>query len=196
MKIPAILASLCLLGSSLLTAETKATKPNIIVIYTDDHGYADLGCMGIMKDVKTPNIDSLAATGVRMTSGYVSAPQCGPSRCALISGQYQQRFGMEANGYLIVNRQYLFNLATDPEEKHNLFWQNPKLAHELSEQLKKWSEGLLPPGLGTELGTAGRGYFDCYLDGKIKPASAPKDSANDSGKKKGRKAKSADTGDE
>ncbi len=94
------------------------------------------------------------------------------------------------------DRQYLFNLATDPEEKHNLLAQNPKLAHELRGQLKKWSEGLLPPGLGAELGTAGRGYFDYYLDGKIKPASAPKDSASDAGKKKGRKSKTADTDDE
>jgi len=102
-----------LAGICALTVQTRAAalagtnKPNIIVIYTDDHGYADLGCMGIMKDVKTPNIDSLAATGVRMTSGYVTAPQCGPSRCGLISGQYQNRFGMEANGYLtgeVLNR--------------------------------------------------------------------------------------------
>jgi uncharacterized sulfatase len=75
----------------------KPSKPNVIVIYTDDHGYADLGCQGIMKDVKTPNIDSLAASGVRMTAGYVTAPQCSPSRCGLISGQYQNKFGMEDN---------------------------------------------------------------------------------------------------
>jgi arylsulfatase A-like enzyme len=65
------------------------SKPNMIVIYTDDRGYADLGCMGIMADVKTPNTDSLAAGGVRMTAGYVTAPQCSPSRCGLISGQSQ-----------------------------------------------------------------------------------------------------------
>ena len=76
----------------------KPSKPNVIVIYTDDHGYADLGCQGIMKDVKTPNIDALATGGVRMTSGYVTAPQCSPSRCGLISGQYQNKFGMEDNG--------------------------------------------------------------------------------------------------
>jgi uncharacterized sulfatase len=84
---------------ALYAADTsKPSKPNIIVIYTDDHGYADLGCQGIMKDVKTPNIDSLAAAGVRMTAGYVTAPQCSPSRCGLISGQYQNKFGMEDNG--------------------------------------------------------------------------------------------------
>jgi arylsulfatase A-like enzyme len=80
--------------------DLRQLKPNIILIYTDDHGYSDLGCMGIMQDVKTPNIDSLATQGVRMTSGYVTAPQCSPSRCGLISGQYQGKFGMDHNGML------------------------------------------------------------------------------------------------
>ena len=93
-----ILTASFLASASLAIAEIKPAKPNIIVIYTDDHGYADLSCMGIMSDVKTPNLDALAASGVRMTSGYVSAPQCGPSRCGLITGQYQNRFGMEKNG--------------------------------------------------------------------------------------------------
>lgn len=93
--IPAALMLLC----NALIAADKPSKPNIIVIYTDDHGYADLGCQGIMKDLKTPNLDALAASGVRMTEGYVTAPQCGPSRAGLISGRYQNRFGMEANGY-------------------------------------------------------------------------------------------------
>lgn len=74
-----------------------ARKPNIIVIYTDDHGYADLSSQGIFTDVKTPHIDALAAGGVRMTDGYVTAPQCVPSRGGLLSGQYQNRFGLESN---------------------------------------------------------------------------------------------------
>ncbi len=78
----------------------NSSQPNIILIYTDDHGYSDLGCMGIMKDVQTPHIDALAVGGVRMTSGYVTAPQCGPSRCGLISGRYQGKFGMDHNGML------------------------------------------------------------------------------------------------
>lgn len=96
-KIPSILlASLYLISFPLAAAETTpGTKPNLIVIDTDDHGYADLGCMGIMRDVKTPDIDALASGGVRMTSGYVTAPQCSPSRCGLISGQYQGKFGMD-----------------------------------------------------------------------------------------------------
>lgn len=70
---------------------SRQSKPNIILIYTDDDGYSDLGCMGIMKDVKTPNIDTLASEGVRMTSGYVTAPQCSPSRCGVISGLLAQQ---------------------------------------------------------------------------------------------------------
>jgi arylsulfatase A-like enzyme len=97
-KYALILPALSLLGGSLAAGEkAPAARPNIIVIYTDDHGYADLGCMGIMNDVKTPNIDALAAAGVRMTAGYVTAPQCSPSRCGLISGQYQGKFGMDNN---------------------------------------------------------------------------------------------------
>jgi len=73
-------------------------RPNFIVVFTDDHGYADLSCQGVFDDVKTPNIDSLAEGGVRMTSGYVTAPQCVPSRAGLLTGRYQNRFGLESNG--------------------------------------------------------------------------------------------------
>ncbi|MEM9367269.1 MAG: sulfatase-like hydrolase/transferase [Planctomycetota bacterium] len=72
-------------------------RPNVIVIYTDDHGYADLGCQGIVDDIRTPNIDRMAAVGVRLTDGYASAPQCVPSRGGLIAGMYQNRFGLESN---------------------------------------------------------------------------------------------------
>ena len=74
-----------------------ADKPNVVLIFTDDHGYSDLGCQDIMEDVCTPNIDALAAAGVRMTDGYVTAPQCVPSRGGLLSGIYQNRFGLESN---------------------------------------------------------------------------------------------------
>ena len=100
-KLNLILTSICLLGGSLAAADKpNPAKPNIIVIYTDDHGYADLGCVGVMADVKTPNIDALAIGGARMDAGYVTAPQCSPSRCGLISGQYQGKFGMDHNSML------------------------------------------------------------------------------------------------
>jgi len=72
-----------------------ARHPNIIVILTDDHGFADLGCQGEAKDVLTPNLDRMAGEGVRCTAGYITAPQCSPSRAGLITGRYQQRFGFD-----------------------------------------------------------------------------------------------------
>ncbi|MCM8543030.1 MAG: sulfatase-like hydrolase/transferase [Lentisphaeraceae bacterium] len=77
---------------------SAADKPNIIFIYTDDHGYADMGCQGILDDLKTPYIDELAKGGVRMTNGYSTAPQCCPSRAGLMTGRYQTRFDFEGNG--------------------------------------------------------------------------------------------------
>jgi len=70
--------------------------PNIIVILADDLGYGDTGVYG-SKIVKTPNIDALAADGVRFTQGYVTHPVCAPSRAAILTGRYQQRFGWEFN---------------------------------------------------------------------------------------------------
>lgn len=80
-----------------LSAGGVGRSPNIIMIYTDDHGYADLSCQDVFGDVKTPNIDRLAEGGVRMTDGYCTAPQCVPSRGGLLSGQYQNKFGLESN---------------------------------------------------------------------------------------------------
>ncbi|AKJ65425.1 sulfatase [Kiritimatiella glycovorans] len=71
--------------------------PNVVVFFTDDHGYADLGVHGQCDDVRTPNLDQLARDGVRFTDGYVTAPQCSPSRAGLMTGRYQQRFGFEHN---------------------------------------------------------------------------------------------------
>lgn len=71
-------------------------KPNILLLYADDLGYGELGCYG-NKEVPTPHIDSIAANGIRFTSGYVAAPLCSPSRAGLMTGRYQQRFGHENN---------------------------------------------------------------------------------------------------
>ena len=81
----------------ILSTCLHAAQPNIIVIYTDDQGYADLHCQGIDPAVLTPNIDSLAKNGVRLTSGFVTAPQCEPSRAALLTGVYQQKVGVDNN---------------------------------------------------------------------------------------------------
>ena len=78
-------------------AAIAADKPNIILIYSDDHGWADLGAQGSDKDIRTPNLDAMARDGVRFTRGYVTAPQCVPSRAGVLTGRYQQRFGVEDN---------------------------------------------------------------------------------------------------
>jgi arylsulfatase A-like enzyme len=65
-------------------------------VLADDLGYADVSFNG-GKDIVTPHIDSIAKHGVRCSNGYVSAPMCAPSRCGLLTGRYQQRFGYEAN---------------------------------------------------------------------------------------------------
>lgn len=71
-------------------------RPNVIVIIADDLGYGDTGVYGSTL-IKTPIIDALAASGVGFTSGYVTHPVCAPSRAALVTGRYQQRFGFELN---------------------------------------------------------------------------------------------------
>lgn len=86
-----------LLLLALPVALFAAEKPNIILIYSDDHGWADLGAQGSDKDIRTPNLDAMARDGVRFTRGYVSAPQCVPSRAGVLTGRYQQRFGVEDN---------------------------------------------------------------------------------------------------
>lgn len=101
LSLTAILLSGCGDGASSTDQPVVRTsdRPNIIFILTDDHGYADLGAQGVVSDIKTPHLDQLAKTGVRMTAGYATAPQCTPSRAALMTGRYQQKFGVEDNNY-------------------------------------------------------------------------------------------------
>jgi len=75
---------------------SRERPPNLIVIMTDDQGYADVGFNGC-KDIPTPNIDSIASNGVKFTDGYVSYAVCSPSRAGFLTGRYQQRFGHERN---------------------------------------------------------------------------------------------------
>jgi arylsulfatase A-like enzyme len=88
-------------------AETSVQKPNVVVMVVDDLGYGDVSCL-TNGAVKTPNIDRLAKTGVKFTSGYVTAPLCGPSRAAIFSGVYGQRFGFVDNEGGIPASQMLF----------------------------------------------------------------------------------------
>jgi arylsulfatase A-like enzyme len=72
-------------------------RPNVIVIMSDDQGSIDAGCYGA-KDIQTPAIDALAASGVRFTQFYSAAPVCSPSRAGLLTGRYPWLVGMPGNG--------------------------------------------------------------------------------------------------
>ena len=69
------------------------SRPNVVLIVSDDHGYGDRSAVSVDPGVRTPHLDALAADGVSFTRGYVTAPICSPSRAGLISGRYQQRWG-------------------------------------------------------------------------------------------------------
>jgi arylsulfatase A-like enzyme len=96
-QIPSLTLTALLLASlASVAAATGPAKPNILLLLADDLGYADLGCQG-SAEVKTPHIDSLAKNGVRFTAGYVNGTYCSPTRAALMTGRYPQRYGYEIN---------------------------------------------------------------------------------------------------
>src|SRR6516225_9516263 len=73
-----------------LFGQSRSAPPNIVFIMADDLGYADVGCYG-RPDLKTPNIDRIAASGVRFLQGYANSAVCSATRTALITGRYQYR---------------------------------------------------------------------------------------------------------
>jgi len=88
-------SSLCVQGE--IVKDRDKQKPNVLVILADDLGNADVGYHRQQTEIPTPHIDAIAKAGVRFTAGYVTAPVCGPSRAALMTGRYQQSFGFEDN---------------------------------------------------------------------------------------------------
>lgn len=92
---PALLL-LLLAGCATHPAGEEPEAPNILLVFTDDAGWADFGFQG-SRDHETPHIDGIAARGIRFTQGYVTASVCSPSRAGLLTGRYQQRYGHEYN---------------------------------------------------------------------------------------------------
>jgi arylsulfatase A-like enzyme len=90
------LGLLAALAAPATTHAAQPTPPNVIVMIADDLGSGDVSCL--FRDVvKTPNIDRLAAMGVKFTAGYVAAPLCGPSRAGFFTGLHPHRFGFVSN---------------------------------------------------------------------------------------------------
>src|SRR5688572_8945864 len=142
-------------GSAKAGAEKDKAKserrPNIVYIVADDLGYADIGAQGLSKDVKTPNIDAIAAAGVRFTNGYVSCPVCSPTRAGLITGRYQQRFGHEFNPG--PNAAESFGLPTDQVTLPQAL----KSAGYVTGMVGKWHLGHKPEYIPTS-----RGFDEFY----------------------------------
>src|ERR1035438_8649246 len=74
-------------------AAAPARRPNIVMIVTDDHGVGEVWCYGY-PEVRTPNLDRLAASGMRFTQWYANAPVCSASRASILTGQYSERTGV------------------------------------------------------------------------------------------------------
>ncbi|WP_297337603.1 sulfatase-like hydrolase/transferase [Algoriphagus sp.] len=91
-----IKAFLFLFVALAIPAFGQQSPPNVVIILTDDQGYADVGFNG-STEIPTPNIDRIAKNGTVFTNGYVSFAVCGPSRAGLITGRYQDRFGFSRN---------------------------------------------------------------------------------------------------
>ena len=143
-------------------AAHAADKPNIILIYSDDHGWADLGAQGSDQDIRTPHLDAMARDGVRFTRGYVTAPQCVPSRAGVLTGRYQQRFGVEDN-----------NKGPLPLEQLTIA-ERLKAAGYVTGQVGKWHLDLVGGKKGDKLLRSSKEFmphaqgFDEYFRGELR----------------------------
>jgi arylsulfatase A-like enzyme len=128
--------------------------PNILVILTDDQGYHDVSYYGT-KDLKTPNIDRIAAEGKRFDNFYANCPVCSPTRSALLTGRYQDRVGVPGVIRTYPNDSWGY---LDPEA--TLLPQQLKMAGYHTALIGKWHLGLESPNTPVERGFD---YFHGWL---------------------------------
>jgi arylsulfatase A-like enzyme len=139
------LASCVMSGSRPETTEyAAADRPNVVIILADDLGSADLSIYG--SSFRTPEIDALAREGAVLTSAYATAAVCSPSRAALMTGRYQQRFGFE------------YQLEGEPQKRFGIDTSQRTLAQDLRDAgyrtalIGKWHLGLAPERHPNRLG--------------------------------------------
>ena len=138
-------ALVCLWGCGLTTDgdPTSGTLPNVVIVFVDDVGYGDLGSLG-HPTIRTPNLDRMAAEGLKLTGFYAAAPSCSPSRAGLLTGRYPVRAGIL--------------WALGPEENRGISSDEWTLAEALRERgyrtaaVGKWHLGARPCFYPTEHG--------------------------------------------
>ncbi|MXY67096.1 MAG: sulfatase-like hydrolase/transferase [Acidobacteriia bacterium] len=165
---------------SLMVAAAAGAVPNVVLIVSDDQGYADISCYPHPDEIQTPNLDRIAREGARMTSGYASCPVCAPTRAGLLTGRYHQRFG--------------FYTAAD--SRAGLPRSETTLAEVLGDHgyatgaFGKWHLGYAPPfrplerGFDTFYGFLGHGghdYFDLAISDDVRSIYRNRSPIDDSG---------------
>ncbi|MBL8188685.1 MAG: sulfatase [Acidobacteria bacterium] len=146
---------LCALVAFWPSPKTAAAQqsPNIIFIYADDLGYGDLSCFG-SKAIKTPNLDRMAAEGLRLTNFYSVSPVCTPSRTALMTGRYAARMGIEQ---MHLSNVLTFQDKTGVPTNETLISEALKARGYATAAIGKWHLGHLAPYRPTDRG------FDVYF---------------------------------
>ena len=131
------LAAACIALASAPVVAVDATPPNIIVVLADDLGIGNLSCYGA-DNFKTPNVDALAASGMRFNRCY-SAPNCGPSRSLMLTGRYGFRTGMTGNDKTAVK------LLRDGRKEESMIPKILKARGYATASAGKWSQVPLEP---------------------------------------------------
>jgi len=143
-------------------AGAERSSPNVVLIFTDDQGYQDVGCFGSPL-IRTPNLDRMAAEGARFTNFYVAASVCTPSRSALMTGCYPQRINMNVQPRLAGGKLRPGGVVLFPNSPGGLHSNEITLAEVLKSRgyatacVGKWHLGHLPQFLPMRQG------FDSYF---------------------------------